>query len=166
MLNGIWATAPYLHNGSVPNLWELLKPAKDRRTSFMVGSRVFDPKNVGYDADQSPFKSGRFVADPANANGNGNGGHEYGTTLTDEQRWAIIEYLKNSVDTTSSGRQAGSHDRAPIARSEMPWRTICSALMRRLLRSAGRSCVAGCRRSRGRSSTNCAGTVRFSPLPR
>jgi len=94
VLNGIWATAPYLHNGSVPNLWELLKPAKDRRTSFMVGSRVFDPKNVGYDADQSPFKNGRFVADPANANGNGNGGHEYGTTLTDEQRWAIIEYLK------------------------------------------------------------------------
>ena len=55
---------------------------------------LIDPKNVGYDADQSPFKSGRFVADPANANGNGNGGHEYGTTLTDEQRWAIIEYLK------------------------------------------------------------------------
>jgi mono/diheme cytochrome c family protein len=60
----------------------------------MVGSRVFDPKNVGYDAVQSPFKIGRFVADPANANGNGNGGHAYGTTLTDEQRWAIIEYLK------------------------------------------------------------------------
>jgi hypothetical protein len=94
VLNGIWATAPYLHNGSVPNLWELLKPAKDRRTSFMVGSRVFDPKNVGYDTDQSPFKNGRFVADPANANSNGNGGHEYGTALTDEQRWAIIEYLK------------------------------------------------------------------------
>ena len=94
VLNGIWATAPYLHNGSVPNLCELLKPAKDRRTSFMVGSRVFDPKNVGYDTDQSPFKNGRFVADPANANGNGNGGHEYGTALTDEQRWAIIEYLK------------------------------------------------------------------------
>ena len=92
VLKGIWATAPYLHNGSVPNLWELLKPAKERRTTFMVGSRVFDPKNVGYDADQSPFKNGRFVAEPAN--GNGNGGHEYGTTLTDEQRWAIIEYLK------------------------------------------------------------------------
>jgi len=67
VLNGIWATAPYLHNGSVPNLWELLKPAKDRRTSFMIGSRVFDPKNVGYDTDQSPFKNGSFVADPANA---------------------------------------------------------------------------------------------------
>ena len=94
VLAGIWATAPYLHNGSVPNLWELLKPAKDRKANFMVGSRVFDPKNVGYETDRSPFKNGSFVADPANANGNGNGGHEYGTTLTDEQRWAIIEYLK------------------------------------------------------------------------
>jgi mono/diheme cytochrome c family protein len=94
VLNGIWATAPYLHNGSVPNLWELLKPAKERRANFMVGSRVFDPKNVGYEADQSPFKNGTFVADPANANGNGNGNHEYGTALTEEQRWAIIEYLK------------------------------------------------------------------------
>jgi mono/diheme cytochrome c family protein len=92
VLNGIWATAPYLHNGSVPNLWELLKPAKERRTTFMVGSRVFDPRNVGYDADQSPFKNGRFVAEPAN--GNGNGGHEYGTKLTEDERWAIIEYLK------------------------------------------------------------------------
>jgi hypothetical protein len=67
VLNGIWATAPYLHNGSVPNLWELLKPAKHRTASFMAGSRVFDPKNVGYDADQSPFKNGSLVADPANA---------------------------------------------------------------------------------------------------
>jgi processive rubber oxygenase RoxA-like protein len=92
VLNGIWATAPYLHNGSVPNLWELLKPAKERRTTFMVGSRVFDPRNVGYDADQSPFRNGRFVAEPAN--GNGNGGHEYGTKLTEDERWAIIEYLK------------------------------------------------------------------------
>jgi mono/diheme cytochrome c family protein len=94
VLSGIWATAPYLHNGSVPNLWELLKPAKERKGSFMVGSRVFDPKHVGYDTESSPFKSGSFAADPANANGNGNGGHEYGTTLSDEQRWAIIDYLK------------------------------------------------------------------------
>jgi RoxA-like, cytochrome c-like len=94
VLSGIWATAPYLHNGSVPSLWELLKPAKERRRSFMVGSRVFDPKNVGYDTENSPFKGGSFVVDPANANGNGNGGHEYGTALSEEQRWAIIEYLK------------------------------------------------------------------------
>jgi hypothetical protein len=94
VLSGIWATAPFLHNGSVPNLWELLKPAKERKAMFMVGSRLFDPKNVGYATDETPFKNGAFVADPANANGNGNGGHEYGTTPTEEQRWAIIEYLK------------------------------------------------------------------------
>jgi hypothetical protein len=94
VLSGIWATAPFLHNGSVPNLWELLKPAEERKAMFMVGSRLFDPKNVGYATDETPFKNGAFVADPANADGNGNGGHEYGTTLTEEQRWAIIEYLK------------------------------------------------------------------------
>ena len=94
VLNGVWAVAPYLHNGSVPNLWELMKRAKDRKSSFMVGSRIFDPKNVGYAVDESPFKTGAFMADPANANGNGNGGHEFGASLTDDERWAIIEYMK------------------------------------------------------------------------
>jgi mono/diheme cytochrome c family protein len=94
VLQGIWATAPYLHNGSVPSLWELLKPAKERTPTFMVGSRLFDPKNVGYATDHSPFKNGTFTTDPGNANGNGNQGHEYGTTLNEEQRWAIVEYLK------------------------------------------------------------------------
>jgi hypothetical protein len=94
VLEGVWAVAPYLHNGSVPNLWELMKPAKDRKSNFMVGSRIFDPKNVGYAVDESPFRTGAFLADPANANGNGNGGHEFGTGLTDEERWAIIEYMK------------------------------------------------------------------------
>jgi len=94
VLHGIWATAPYLHKGSVPNLWELLKPAKDRISTFMVGSRQFDPKNVSFVVDQTPYKDGTFVADPNNANGNGNGGHEYGTNLTEEECWAIIEYLK------------------------------------------------------------------------
>ena len=94
MLSGIWATAPYLHNGSVPNLWELLKPPKQRMSSFMVGSRVFDPKNVGFATDKSPLKNANFVTDPNNTNGNGNGGHEYGTSLTEDERWAIVEYLK------------------------------------------------------------------------
>ena len=91
VLYGIWATAPYLHNGSVPNLWELLTPAKQRRASFTVGSRVFDPKNVGY---VSEGEGRKFVTDPKNANGNGNGGHEYGTDLSPAERWAIIEYMK------------------------------------------------------------------------
>ena len=71
-----------------------MKPASERTMSFMVGSRVFDPKNVGYDTAQSPFKDGTFVVDSANANGNGNGGHEYGTDLSEAERWAIVECLK------------------------------------------------------------------------
>ena len=78
----------------MPNLWELLTPPKDRKPNFMVGSRLFDARNVGYATDQSPFKNGGFMADPANANGNGNGGHDFGTTLSDDDRWALIEYLK------------------------------------------------------------------------
>ena len=93
VLNGIWATAPYLHNGSVPNLWELLQPPKQRKPAFMVGSRVFDPRLVGYSTDESPSKNGQFVADPKN--GNGNGGHEFGTDLPEEDRWSLIEYLKS-----------------------------------------------------------------------
>ena len=54
-LNGIWATAPYLHNGSVPTLYHLLLAAKDRPKSFTVGSREFDPKNVGFRTDAPGF---------------------------------------------------------------------------------------------------------------
>jgi hypothetical protein len=93
-LHGIWATAPYLHNGSVPNLWELLKPAKDRKMSFLAGNRVYDPENVGFMTDKSPFKNAAFTVDPANANGNGNGGHEYGSNLSENERRAIVEFLK------------------------------------------------------------------------
>jgi hypothetical protein len=94
VLHGVWATAPYLHNGSVPNLWELLKPPKDRMTTFKVGSRVFDQKNVGFSTDESPFEKGDLTVDPLNANGNGNAGHAYGTDLSEADRWALIEYLK------------------------------------------------------------------------
>jgi hypothetical protein len=59
-----------------------------------MGSRVFDPKNVGYVTDPSPSNNHIFVTDPNNANGKGNGGHEYGSDLTPDERWAIIEYLK------------------------------------------------------------------------
>ena len=71
-----------------------MKPAKDRKSSFMVGSRIFDPKNVGYATGELPLKAGHLTADPANANANGNGGHEFGAGLTDEERSAIIEYMK------------------------------------------------------------------------
>ena len=54
-LNGIWATAPYLHNGSVPNLDALLQPAAKRPTSFSIGVRTFDPVHVGFLTDVPGF---------------------------------------------------------------------------------------------------------------
>jgi len=92
VLCGIWAVAPYLHNGSVPNLKQLLTPSRMRQARFMVGSRAYDPDAVGYATDNSPFSNGTFVTDPQN--GNGNGGHDYGTDLPNHEKAAIIEYMK------------------------------------------------------------------------
>jgi hypothetical protein len=92
-LDGIWATAPYLHNGSVPNLYQLLLPASERVAQFHVGSREFDPANVGFKTEPS---EGSFLFDTS-LPGNSNKGHdtpEYGTGMSDEQRWQLIEYLK------------------------------------------------------------------------
>lgn len=97
-LNGIWATAPYLHNGSVPNLDALLRPVVQRPTSFSIGVRTFDPVRVGYLTDADGFP--RFtVNNPAGTpiTGNSNAGHEgveFGTGLGDEERRQLIEYLK------------------------------------------------------------------------
>ena len=100
-LNGIWATAPYLHNGSVPTLYDLLLPAEQRPKEFMVGSREFDVKKVGFkSAGYAGFKYRTSIP------GNNNTGHEYaagrtaqpdGTVLpalTDNERWDLLEYLK------------------------------------------------------------------------
>jgi mono/diheme cytochrome c family protein len=110
-LNGIWATAPYLHNGSVPTLYDLLLPKKGpkdpaggeyRPDTFQVGSREFDPKNVGL---QSSGYRG-FTFDTSHQ-GNSNAGHEYGARkiklpngktlepLTNDQRLDLLEYLKS-----------------------------------------------------------------------
>ena len=105
-LGGLWATPPFLHNGSVPSLYQMLIPADQRDKSFYVGSREFDPKNVGYAREQFDggfeFKTDQPPNDPHP--GNSNAGHEFrnaplgkgviGPELTDEERWAIIEYLK------------------------------------------------------------------------
>ena len=89
-LNGIWATAPYLHNGSVPNLWALLQPAEARPKRFWVGSRAFDPQVVGLVSEPS---SDAFELD-VTLEGNSNAGHAYGTALSDDEKWALIEFLK------------------------------------------------------------------------
>lgn len=92
-LNGIWATAPYLHNGSVPNLWELLVPPAQRVKKFMVGSHEFDPVNVGFETGNGKnefnvMHNGQIMP------GNSNLGHDYGTWLADEEKWQLIEFMK------------------------------------------------------------------------
>lgn len=99
-MNGIWASPPYLHNGSVPNLYEMMLPASQRSRTFYVGSMEFDPKRVGYKAAMTP---GAFKFDTS-IKGNSNAGHSYengprsrgviGPALTEDERWAIVEYLK------------------------------------------------------------------------
>lgn len=90
-LSGVWASAPYLHNASVPNLYELLLPPEQRSTKFSLGSRDFDPRQVGYETQAF---DGGFLYDTS-LRGQGNGGHLYGTKITDEERWALVEYLKS-----------------------------------------------------------------------
>jgi mono/diheme cytochrome c family protein len=90
-LAGVWATAPYLHNGSVPTLDDLLLPPEKRPKTFLTGSREFEPKKVGYVSDGSG--GGTFLFD-TNLSGNHNTGHTYGTALSDEARRDLLEYLK------------------------------------------------------------------------
>lgn len=89
-LRGAWATAPYLHNGSVPSLYELLLPAARRSGTFPVGHPEYDPVKVGYTMT-APAGTHRFdTSQPGNANT----GHEYGTQLSEAERMALLEYLK------------------------------------------------------------------------
>ena len=96
-LDGIWLRAPYLHNGSVPNLRALLEPASKRPASFYRGYDVYDPKNVGFVADVSNEKGRSFFLFDTTLPGNGNYGHEgqvYGTDLSEDNKLALLEYLK------------------------------------------------------------------------
>lgn len=101
-LNGIWATPPYLHNGSVPSLHALLGPPGERPASFCLGNRAYDPKLVGLDTKTCP--KGAFKLDTT-VKGSANTGHEFrdapagtkgvvGPALSAEDRAAVIEFLK------------------------------------------------------------------------
>lgn len=143
-LDGVWATAPFLHNGSVPNLYELLVPAAERSTSFYVGSTEFDPVKVGFDTGWSPGAFRLQTTIP----GNLNTGHEFrnptpeeedlqriigpwqkqrrgrdvdrkpalkgivGRLLTDDERYAIIEYVK-SLGSPVTQRKEIAHEYPP-----------------------------------------------------
>lgn len=97
---GMWSSPPFLHNGSVPNLYELLIPAAERSKKFYIGME-YDPVKIGVDTSG---KSGKFLLDTSLV-GNSNAGHSFedkprgngviGRLLTDDERWAIIEYMKS-----------------------------------------------------------------------
>jgi hypothetical protein len=91
-LDGVWLRAPYLHNGSVPNLRELLF-LDDRPARFYRGYDVYDWQGVGFVATGPEAEKGGVLFDTA-VRGNGNGGHTYGRDLSVQDREAVLEYLK------------------------------------------------------------------------
>jgi hypothetical protein len=93
-LDGIWLRAPYLHNGSVPTLRDLLEPPERRPAAFYRGYDVFDQTNVGFESSVPQAGDRTFFRFDTSLPGNGNGGHLYGTTLSDSEKRAIVEYLK------------------------------------------------------------------------
>jgi mono/diheme cytochrome c family protein len=112
-LNGVWATAPYLHNGSVPSLYWMLMPAAKRPTQFCMGLRDFDPEQVGFrvaSGETGACKTGETLFSTGTGDkpikGNSVLGHSLegtpgpgkpgviGRMLTDEERYDLIEYLK------------------------------------------------------------------------
>jgi hypothetical protein len=107
--DGVWATPPYLHNSSVPNLYQMLVPVESRSKKFYLGSTRFDPKHVGYETHEFP---GAFELDTS-LPGNSNSGHEFRNLKleeleftdwdgksTREQRWVSV--LGVSVESLKS----------------------------------------------------------------
>ena len=117
-LEGVWATPPFLHNGSVPTLYQMLLPPQQREQRFFVGRRDFDPVHVGYLAQPDAEKGDDGFWLDTRISGNHNTGHGFvadadtwskhrqdpkanplpggviGPELSDAQRFALIEYLK------------------------------------------------------------------------
>lgn len=99
-LDGIWATAPYFHNGSVPTLWHVLHPAQ-RPSVWSRSENGYDRARIGLDVQEfeslppeaeSP-RTRRDFYDTSRP-GSSAGGHLFPDTLTAEQKRAVLEYLK------------------------------------------------------------------------
>lgn len=91
-LYGIWAAAPYLHNGSVPTLYDLLLPPAERPVTFALGARDYDPVRLGFAVTTAC--EGQDCLVDTRRTGDGNGGHLWGTDLSEPDRMALLEYLK------------------------------------------------------------------------
>ena len=96
-LDGLWLRAPYLHNGSVPTLRQLLEPASQRPREFYRGNDVYDAANVGFAWEAPEIAGVRFFKYDTRVAGNSNQGHEgpaYGTHLPPADKAALLEHLK------------------------------------------------------------------------
>jgi hypothetical protein len=99
-LDGIWLRAPYLHNGSVPTLQDLLNPPNERPQTFHRGYDVFDPVKIGFkEPPPRPTGPSGELTEPyflfdTREKGNGNQGHTYGTQLSSQDKEKLLEYLK------------------------------------------------------------------------
>ena len=93
-LDGVWARAPYLHNGSVPTLRHLLDDPASRPVVFYRGNDAFDTERVGFVYDVAAEGDKRYFEFDTRLAGNGNDGHRYGLALSNADKDAIVEYLK------------------------------------------------------------------------
>ena len=91
-LDGCWLRAPYLHNGSVPTLRDLLQPAASRPVRFYRGNEVYDPINMGFNSGAP--ETGKETLYDTTVPGNSNVGHEYGAGLTEEEKQDLLEFMK------------------------------------------------------------------------
>ena len=92
-LVGVWLLGPYLHNGSVPTLADLLMPPAQRPAVFYRGYDVLDQEQVGFVSTGSAAQAVGFRYDTT-LPGNGNGGHTYGSDLSPDDRRDLLEFLK------------------------------------------------------------------------
>lgn len=92
-LEGIIFTAPYLHNGAVPTLIDLLSPASERPQSFYLGCQNYDVHKMGYRCNHLIDRN--LYHYDTTLKGNSNSGHEYGTNLSIREKFELIEFLKS-----------------------------------------------------------------------
>jgi hypothetical protein len=94
-LDGLWLRAPYLHNGAVPTLADLLEPPEKRPQTFVRGIDMLDANRGGFVAPpcgSDPLPAGAVCFDTRRP-GNGNGGHLYGTDLPANEKADLLAYL-------------------------------------------------------------------------
>lgn len=122
--DGAWAIGPFLHNGSVPNLYELLSPANERSEHFYVNGQ-FDPVKVGINTNQ---KTG-FKFD-TKLEGNSNAGHSFedskgpgviGRKFSETERYEIIEFLKSIPTQGGQTTPYGGPAKPVLAKEDKTW---------------------------------------------